>query len=582
MPAPKSRRRAARVAPERQRPAAAPPLGRAAAWWIFGAAFALRAIHVLFLRDNPWFSFPIIDAATYDAAARSIASGHGHPDAVFWQPPGYAYFLGLLHALGAGAPLVTRLVQAALGGVTALLTARLGALVFGRGVGIAAGWIVAGYGTLIHFDAELLPTAVGIPLQIGALLAAEHARRGPAWKGWALAGALAGAAATVIANALLYAAAAAVAARRHAPAVIAAAALLVLPLTLRNAARGGEAVLISYNAGINFYIGNNADPERTIGVRPDLGWKTLSGEPGRQGIRGHAASSNYFARKSLAWAAREPGAFALLQGRKAAQLIGGHEIARNQAIYPFRQWSPVLAATLWQHPWLAFPFGLLVPLAIVGLIVTWRRAPFLAATLLLYAVSVVAFFVTARYRLPIVPLAAIFAAAGVAWFRGDPRIRPRALAGAGALAIAVLANAGQPPASAEMNVDAEYSLGAALLSARRPAEARPWFERTVARAPDYAEAWTNLGILAATEGRPEEAERAFTRAVESAPREGVVLVNLARWRERQGRFGEALSLYERAVASDPGDREVRARLDALRAGRTAERAGPPSAPRSVR
>jgi Tfp pilus assembly protein PilF len=168
-----------------------------------------------------------------------------------------------------------------------------------------------------------------------------------------------------------------------------------------------------------------------------------------------------------------------------------------------------------------------------------------------------------------VPLAAIFAAAGVAWFLREPLRKPRVVAVAGAVVIALIANLAQPPASAVMNVDAEYSLGAALMAAKKPLEARPWFERTVARAPNYTEAWTNLGILAATEGRPEEAERAFTRAVEVAPAEGVVLVNLARWRERQGRSEEALLLYERAVTVDPADRETRARRDALRAAKAA-------------
>jgi tetratricopeptide (TPR) repeat protein len=569
MPSRKAARRAAKSAAEPRTRPTAPPLGRAAGLWIFGVAFALRAAHVIAIRGNPWFDVPIIDAATYDAAARAIAAGQGHPDAVYWQPPGYAYFLGGLYALTGGATLVTRLVQAALGAVTALLTARLGTLAFGRRVGIAAGLIVATYGTLIHFDAELLPTALGIPLQLGALLVAEQARRRPAWKGWAVAGAMAGAAATVVANALLYAVIAAIAARRHAPVVIAAAALVVLPFTLRNAGRGGEPVLISYNAGINFFIGNNPDPRTTIGIRPDLGWKALSSEPGRLGIRGYAAGSNYFAGKSLAWAAREPGAFALLQGRKVAEFLGGHEVERNQAIYPFRAWSPVLAVTLWQLPWLAFPYGLLAPLAMIGLIVAWRRSPLLAASLVVYSASVVAFFVTARYRLPVVPLAAIFAAAGVAWFLREPLRKPRVVAVAGAVVIALIANLAQPPASAVMNVDAEYSLGAALMAAKKPLEARPWFERTVARAPNYTEAWTNLGILAATEGRPEEAERAFTRAVEVAPAEGVVLVNLARWRERQGRSEEALLLYERAVTVDPADRETRARRDALRAAKAA-------------
>src|SRR6185436_4451529 len=61
-------------------------------------------------------------------------------------------------------------------------------------------------------------------------------------------------------------------------------------------------------------------------------------------------------------------------------------------------------------------FGILVPLALLGVIVTWpmrsRLLVFYAMTLA-YAASVVAFYVLARYRYPLVPLLILFAAAGV-------------------------------------------------------------------------------------------------------------------------------------------------------------------------
>ena len=42
----------------------------------------------------------------------------------------------------------------------------------------------------------------------------------------------------------------------------------IAPVTLRNYAIGGDAVLISSNAGINFYLGNNPEYQRTVNIRP--------------------------------------------------------------------------------------------------------------------------------------------------------------------------------------------------------------------------------------------------------------------------------------------------------------------------
>src|SRR5262252_646786 len=80
---------------------------------LFSVALALRLIHVLAMRQSPYFNHPIIDALTYHQAAVSVATGHGHPDRVFWQPPGYSYFLAILYAVaGTGNFLLPRLIQA--------------------------------------------------------------------------------------------------------------------------------------------------------------------------------------------------------------------------------------------------------------------------------------------------------------------------------------------------------------------------------------------------------------------------------------------------------------------------------------
>src|SRR2546426_6061658 len=109
------------------------------AFLVFAVALLLRIVHVLAMRQSPYFDHPLVDAYSFHEAARSIASGDGHPDKIFWQPPGYPYFLGLIYWMAGGVNfLAPRLVQAALGATSALLTAWIGARLFGRAVGVAA------------------------------------------------------------------------------------------------------------------------------------------------------------------------------------------------------------------------------------------------------------------------------------------------------------------------------------------------------------------------------------------------------------------------------------------------------------
>ncbi len=479
---------------------------------LFGLALVVRLAHVFAMTGSPYFANPVIDAGTFAELARSLAHGHGYPETVFWQPPGYPAFLGLAFWLSGDSYLVPRLLQALLGAISVVLVAWLGARAFGRGVGLGSGLAAALYGMLIYFDAELLAPTVAIALVLAAtalgVLARERARR---WE-WLLAGATGGLAATVVATCLVVPALLAACARRRAPWVLLGTAVALAPVTARNLVRGRELVLISSNGGINFWIGNNPDYQGAVGVRPDLDWRRLVEEPSRMGVSGHGAASRYFTRKALAWAASEPWAFLRLQAHKLRLLLGGGEIYRNQAIYPTRAESPILALLLWKVPGLAFPFGVLLPLSLVGLAVGARRAPLLAVLTGGLALSVLAFFVTARYRLIMVPFLIVFAARAVAWLVAERRWRPRLLAGAALLLLGALSNVGQGAMERKMNADAEYNLGLRLGERGRMREAQALFESAVASRPEYLEAWLNLSVCYDAAGRPGDARAALARA----------------------------------------------------------------------
>src|SRR5690242_7669308 len=174
---------------------------------LFAVALLLRLLHVLAMRASPYFENPVIDAATYDDAARSIAAGRGHPDLIFWQPPGYSYFLSWIYLASGPGYLAPRIVQALLGASSAVLTAWIGARAFGRRVGLAAGYGAALYGLLIYYDGELLTPTLTIALQLAAiaiaLQARDRARHGE--RLWVASGVLAGLASVVTAPSLLIA-----------------------------------------------------------------------------------------------------------------------------------------------------------------------------------------------------------------------------------------------------------------------------------------------------------------------------------------------------------------------------------------
>lgn len=563
-------------------------LPRPQATTLFLVALGLRLAHVLASRESPYFDHPIIDALTYHQAAASIAIGRGHPDVVFWQPPGYSYFLAGIYLLARSADLLApRIVQAALGALSAVLTAWIGARVFGRRVGLIAGYVVAAYGTLIYFDGEILSTSLTVVLQLAAVafaIKAGDSKR--AEHTWILAGLLSGAASLVTATSLVFTAVFAVAARRRAAVVLLGAALAIAPATIRNAARGHEFVPISSNGGINFFIGNNPEYDRTVGIRPDRFWTEFTREPFREGIRSQGGASRYWADRSIRWIAKEPGAFLGLQLKKLRLFLGGDEIFRNQAIYPAREHSPVLAALLWKVPGLAFPFGLLLPFAMWGLVVAGRRAPLLAAIVLLYTAGVVAFFIAARYRVPLVPYLAIFAVQGMAWFAGRAGATASATAVAPAPTAPVLAapapwrhrvagaavvgafllvcNASQGRMAKEMNADAEFNLGDQLRQEGRWSEARRHYQNAIRQRDDYLEAWVNSGILEITLGNAAAGERALEKALSIDPIDLTALVNLAALRERQHRWNDAADLYARASAADPSDGYPARRLGELK------------------
>jgi 4-amino-4-deoxy-L-arabinose transferase-like glycosyltransferase len=487
-------------------------LGRRALGMLFAFAFVLRLAHVLAMTDSPYFNNPIIDAQEYERIGAAIARGAGHPENVFWHPPAYPYFLGAVWAVSRGSYLAPRLMQALFGAFVVVLTAWIGARTFRQRVGLVAGMGAALCGTLLYYDAELLAASVGVFFVMAsvalALLAAEHGRR----LLWTAAGLVGGLGALTVASSIVVPLIVAVFARRRSVWVVLGLALALAPATLHNRRQGGEWVLISSNGGVNLSIGNNPNYEQMVSVRPDKNWLRLVQEPEQFGIYSPAAKSSYFVRKAVSWAVHEPAAFARLQLHKMKLLVSGDEIFRNQAIYPARQYSPILRALLWKIPGLAFPFGVLMPLAAVGLWLGARQAPLLVALVGGLAATVLMFFVTSRYRVPLLPFLLIFAAYAAIWSIEKATNKQRVVAVLAAATVFLLSNVGLGAMDRKMNADAEYALAMRLGERGNMQQAMALFESAVASRPDYAEAWLNLSACYESFGKATDARAAVAKA----------------------------------------------------------------------
>jgi hypothetical protein len=355
---------------------------------------------------------------------------------------------------------------------------------------------------------------------------------------------------------------------------------------------------------LNLYLGNNPDRCATLTTRPGEAWHELVTTPSRGGATGGLwADNDWFVEAARSWATEHPVAAVRGYGAKLVEFVSSREIPRNVDPYLMRRWSTVLTVSMWKVGSFGFPAGLILPLAAVGLVGAWRRAPRpLLLAVAAYPAAVALVFVASRYRAPWLPLALILAGAGVdcvlRWIASRDAAR---LAGASAVvATVVLVSVLPGPFCTEGDLEAEYwfLVGAAwhrtgddaaavtsleraveldsdrfetrlflgsLLAARGDAaSAESHLQRAVQLRPDRAETWRELGVARLRAGETVGAIDALERAAIADPEDFTVQLNLGSALARVGAYGRALPHLEAAVQIAPEDRRATLALEQLR------------------
>jgi tetratricopeptide (TPR) repeat protein len=578
---------------------------------LVGAPFLVRILVWLELRGDPFFRMLVVDARTYHDTAVRMANGTFRMEGPFWQPPFYPFLLSLMYRVAGPNPEVMRFAQCILGGFTCWIVFRLAdRLGGGRAAWIA--WAAAALcAPLIFFDLQLLGTSVATLLLLVAtdrVVSWEpgHHDRALFAGGLALGLACITVATCLVAVPVLVGWAARRLRRDEAGIAaalffLAAAMVPVITVTAINLGASGQPVVVSWNGGLNFWIGNNPDYDRTVNIRPGREWLALTAQPMRAGAHTESAASGWFFRKSLGWIGRHPGGWLALMVRKAGLFLRGDEIARNQEIYPFRQSSRLLRALLWIRG-LAFPTGILLPLGVAGMatiLFGGRRRPGwpfaadstdpsstratrergigtagagfgagdLALLVVVYALAVILFFPASRYRVPVLPPLLVFAGAGIAaWIDavrlgrlGDLRLP------AVVLAISLLlSNLGLPAMASSFQADAYSDMGSTCFEAGKWEEAIGWYHKALELDPDYAEAAHNTGAALIRLQRPAEAEPYLRRVLAAWPGDSRALLNLGNVYYLQGDPYRAGRYYLQVYKADPEFPEVRRNFELAR------------------
>jgi tetratricopeptide (TPR) repeat protein len=530
-------------------------------------ALTVRLVHLWQMRRAPVFSVLMGDARGYDEWARRIATGDWLGTDVFYQAPLYPYFLGAVYTTLGHSLLAARIVQAIIGAVACLLLGLAAERLWSRRAGWVAGLGLALYAPAIFFDALIQKTVLDVFFVCLTMWILSRLIESPAsarvWLGLGLA---IGGLTLTRENALVLAAvvlawialrqrAARVRNETHptrrrraeAAAFVFGLAFVLVPVAVRNYAVGGGFYLTTSQFGPNFYIGNNARSDGTYApLRPGRGAPEYERQDATE-LAEHALGrsltpaevSSYWTDRALDFITSRPEAWITLLGRKFLLIWNADEMLDTESQETHAESSTLLRVGAWFGH-----FGLLVPLAVVGVIATWRerrRLWIFHAMAIAYAASVIVFYVFARYRFPLVPFLMLFASAGIV--RGAAFVRASSPVGRVALAVtavtaAIFAN--WPVLSPSlMRAVTETNVAAALQEDGRLDAAIDHYRRAIAITSDYAPAYNNMGTALRAKGHVDEAVAAYQRAIETMPDYADAHYNLANALMEQNRGDEA-------------------------------------------
>lgn len=390
--------------------------------------------------------------------------------------------------------------------------------------------------------------------------------------------------------------------------------LSISPVTLANLAKGGEFVLIATQGGVNFYIGNNSKADGITVISP--GPMTRSGkyqgsvkiaaidEAERRTGRKltHSEASSFWFGETVTEMIQHPSASAGRLLKKFYYFFHGQEILNNRSLYFGSEYSLFMKLSVWKYG-LNFPTGLVFGLAFLGLFFARRDGldVFVPFTYLVgMAAIVAAFFVCARFRQPILPLATVFAVYGVqgliSFLRTNRRFFWTGLAALGLFLVCLnlggdidsrmnhslfegflganYHNRGDYAKAANHleralelspdNMQLYETLGKTYMKSNQIDKAKSVLEAGLQKFPIYPSYNFNLGRIAQLNDDIDAAKQYFRTTVKYAPDFAPGYDRLGYILDQEGQLDSALYQYEQLYRLQPNDTRLLAKINQLK------------------
>jgi tetratricopeptide (TPR) repeat protein len=385
---------------------------------LFGISAVIRFIYLFQISKTPFFPPVILDPASYHNWAQSILTDSWIGKEVFYQSPLYSYLLAGFYQVFGNSFAVVRVAQILASAFIPVLVYLISKEHFPRSVSVISGMMAALCSSLFFKDPLGDKTLLVVFLTTLTMLLIVRAERTGRIRLWFLSGIMVGFTAMGRETILLFAAAVVLfllITRRWKKAlpICAGIVLTIAPVTIRNYIVTKDFVLITSQAGQNFYIGNNPEATATYKspsfVRPQPKYERKDFAEWAEKETGKKSRpseiSRFYFRESMRFIRQHPGQELRLLGNKLLLIWNRYEIPDNYHYSFVKLFVPIL-----RFPFITF--GVISPLSILGLALSIRRRRkyvILYLAIFCYVVGILCFFLVARYRTPVIPLLIPFA-----------------------------------------------------------------------------------------------------------------------------------------------------------------------------
>jgi 4-amino-4-deoxy-L-arabinose transferase-like glycosyltransferase len=545
-------------------------------------AFFLRFMNVLQTFEVPTLIRLLGDAKGYFDWGVRISEGDWYGTETFYQAPLYPYFLAVLIKIFGPSITGIRMVQMLLGVAGVALIGVAGRKLFSERVGLVSALMLAAYPPAIYYDGIIQKAALATFLLCAFITACVYLQTEQRWWYAILTGVSLGLLVLTRENALLWT-----------PLIplwilvgiretngqrwtlvgcyAGGLALILLPVAARNASLGGEWSPTTFQAGPNFYIGNNLEANGIyVPLVPGHGTPMYERADAER-LAEQAVGSELSPREvSQFWMSRaweeirqSPSRWLQLMVAKTFMVFNRFEVPDVESMYIFREYSaPLELSRIWH-------FGTLCPLGIWGLIATWgeRRKLWLYYLLLLTMIAaVVLFFILGRYRNPVAILLIPFAAAGAVdlFVRVKERRWRSVIAAAAVLLVSGIFCNIRVHEERSLHASCYANMGISACQAGNVTAGIQLLQNAIAEFPEMAEGYVNLGKAYMLNRQPDLAAKCFQNALILDPRLVGVHFQLGEALEYSGQRQLAIEQYQRALRADPSDARASEALNRIR------------------